>query len=225
MKRTIPLLITALSGFVLIFAYFIPATQSWGEAVAIWFDILAAIAFVLGGGNLLKVQFRKISDQRAGWGYAAVTVVTFCATLVIGLLKIGVQPAVNQEFRGESFAPLPVAVLPEYSVPGTLPEKARDVPLPATVREQMRVEDGRLVFRGWMRPAQKNDLIDWDTRLDWRASVEQLADAARPPEALQGVLSYYDEHDALALKGAMTLELESAVRAALPDPAAGSEAA
>src|SRR5262245_16860931 len=155
MKRTIPLLITTLSGFALIFAYFIPATESWGESVAIWFDILAAIAFLLGGGNLLKVQLRKISDQRPGWGYSAVTVITFAATLVIGLLKVGVQPAINQEFRGESFAPLPVTLLPEFSVPGTLPEKANPVPLPASVREQMRVNDGRLVFRGWMRPGQK----------------------------------------------------------------------
>ena len=46
MKRTVPLLITALGGFILIAAYFIPYTQSWGESVAIWFDILASIAFI-----------------------------------------------------------------------------------------------------------------------------------------------------------------------------------
>jgi len=222
MKRTIPLLITALSGFVLIGAYFIPATQSWGEAVAIWFDILAAIAFVLGGGNLLKVQLRKISDQRAGWGYAAVTVATFCATLVIGLLKLGVAPAVNQEFRGESFAPLSISALPEFSVPGELPVKAQPIPLPASVREQMRVEEGRLVFRGWMRSSQKSDLIDWDSRLEWRASVEQLADTAQPPEVLRGMLSYYDEHESLAFQGAMTPDQETALRDALSDPAAAA---
>ena len=69
MKRTIPLLITAIAGFVLIAAYFIPYTQSWGEKVAIWFDLLAAIAFILGGGNLLRVHFKKISDRVPGWGY------------------------------------------------------------------------------------------------------------------------------------------------------------
>ena len=53
MKRSVPLLITAIGGLVLIAAYFIPYTQSWGETVAIWFDILASIAFILGGGNLL----------------------------------------------------------------------------------------------------------------------------------------------------------------------------
>ena len=37
MKRSVPLLITALGGFILIIAYFIPATQGWGEVAAIWF--------------------------------------------------------------------------------------------------------------------------------------------------------------------------------------------
>jgi len=92
MKRTVPLLITALGGFVLIVAYFIPATQGWGEVAAIWFDILAAIAFILGGGNLLKIHLRKLSDRKAGWGYSVITVVAFLATLGAGILKIGVNP-------------------------------------------------------------------------------------------------------------------------------------
>ena len=67
MKRTVPLIITFLGGFVLIIAYFIPATQGWGETAAIWFDILAAIAFLLGGGNLLRIHLKKISDRKPGW--------------------------------------------------------------------------------------------------------------------------------------------------------------
>jgi hypothetical protein len=96
MKRTVPLLITALGGFVLIVAYFIPATQGWGEVAAIWFDILAAIAFILGGGNLLKIHLRKMSDRKAGWGYSAITVAAFAITLFAGLAKLGVNP--NEQF-------------------------------------------------------------------------------------------------------------------------------
>ena len=92
MKRTIPLLITAITGFVLILAYFIPATQGWGEVVAIWFDILASIAFILGGGNLLKIHLTKLSNKEEGYGYSVVTLVAFIATLTIGLGKIGVSP-------------------------------------------------------------------------------------------------------------------------------------
>lgn len=92
MKRTVPLLITALGGFVLIVAYFIPATQGWGEVAAIWFDILAAIAFVLGGGNLLKIHLKKVSDRQAGWAYSLITVLAFLLTLFVGLGKVGVHP-------------------------------------------------------------------------------------------------------------------------------------
>jgi hypothetical protein len=95
MKRTIPLLITALGGFVLIVAYYIPYTQAWGEDASIWFDVLAAIAFILGGGNLLKMNLKKISDRSRGWGYAAVTLIAFLVTLVVGLGKVGVNPADN----------------------------------------------------------------------------------------------------------------------------------
>ena len=91
MKRTVPLLITALGGFVLIGAYFIPPAQSWGEKVSIWFDILASIAFILGGANLLKAHLKSVSDRARGWGYSVIVLVSFVATLVIGLAKIGVH--------------------------------------------------------------------------------------------------------------------------------------
>lgn len=93
MKRQIPLLITSIAGFALIAAYFSPYTQSWGETAAIWFDILAAIAFVLGGGNLLRVHLQKISDRVAGWGYSVIVLLSFLITLGIGLTKAGVSPA------------------------------------------------------------------------------------------------------------------------------------
>ena len=95
MKRSVPLLITAVGGLVLIAAYFIPYTQSWGETVAIWFDILASIAFILGGGNLLMSQLKKVSDRASGWGYSAIMLVSFLATLVVGLFKIGVHPSIQ----------------------------------------------------------------------------------------------------------------------------------
>jgi hypothetical protein len=93
MKRTVPLLIAAATGFVLIIAYFIPHTQSWSDTTLTWFDIMAAFAFILGGGSLLKMHLQKISDRRAGWGYSAVTIIAFVATLIVGLGKIGIPPS------------------------------------------------------------------------------------------------------------------------------------
>jgi hypothetical protein len=92
MKRLIPLWITAIAGVVLIVSYFIPFTQSWGEDTAIWFDILAGIAFILGGGNILKIHLKKISDQASGWGYSVILLAAFLLTMFVGLGKIGVHP-------------------------------------------------------------------------------------------------------------------------------------
>jgi hypothetical protein len=92
MKRLVPLWLTAGAGIVIIFAYFIPYTQGWGEDVSIWFDILAAIAFILGGGNILKIHLRKVSDKNQGWGYSVILLACFLFTLFVGILKIGVHP-------------------------------------------------------------------------------------------------------------------------------------
>jgi hypothetical protein len=92
MKQTVPLMIAAATGFVLIVSYFIPYTETWGEDAMAWFNILAAVAFILGGANLIRLNLQKISDRRPGWGYAAVTLLAFMVTLFLGLFKVGVQP-------------------------------------------------------------------------------------------------------------------------------------
>ena len=93
MKRTIPMLIASAAGLVMIVAYFVPATEGWGEEVGRWFEILAAMAFVLGGANLFAHHLQKISGKKAGWGYSAVTLLAFVVTLGVGLFKVGVAPA------------------------------------------------------------------------------------------------------------------------------------
>lgn len=92
MNRAVPTLIAVGAGAVLVVAFFLPATQSWGETAVVWFNILAGVAFILGGGNLVKVQLEAISARRPGWGYAAVTLVSFLLMLGAGLFKIGVNP-------------------------------------------------------------------------------------------------------------------------------------
>jgi hypothetical protein len=77
-------------------------TTSWGETVLDWFNILAAVAFVLGAGNLLAVNLEKISSRRAGWAYAAITLIAFFLMLGFGLLKVGAVP--NAEHPTVAFA-------------------------------------------------------------------------------------------------------------------------
>ena len=92
LRRTIPMLILAASGILLVVAYFSPFTTSWSETVLGWFNVLAAVAFVLGAGNLLAVNLELVSARRAGWAYALITLLSFAAMFVFGLFKIGVVP-------------------------------------------------------------------------------------------------------------------------------------
>ncbi len=209
MKRTIPLLITAIAGLLLIGQFFIPPMQMLGELAAIFFDILAAVAFILGGGNLLKVHLKKISDHGAGWAYSAITIVTFVITLYVGLAKWGAPPAPKQEHFGETFANLPLRSF-EFvaSVEGTIPTKKEEEHLPPSVRNQLSQGDEKGVkvisFTGWMHPNQKADLINYKDDLQWRCNVETLFKKAQPPEMFKGKIKYYEESHNLSFKGRMT---------------------
>ena len=100
--RTIPLLLTGIAGVVMILSAFFPYTSEWGKVAGQFFNILAAFAFVLGGGNLLKVHLKKVSDQGAGWGYSGVVLACFLVTLFVGLFKVGSYP--NPDFPNVAFS-------------------------------------------------------------------------------------------------------------------------
>jgi hypothetical protein len=91
MRRKIPVLITAFVGVVLIFAFFIPHRPfgALGEDVTVFFDIVAVFAFILGGGNLIKIHGNKIYRRARDWPFSIVTVGGFFLMLGAGLFKIG----------------------------------------------------------------------------------------------------------------------------------------
>lgn len=91
-KRTIPLILAASIGFLLIATYFIPATEQWGATAMEMFIILSAGAMVLGAGNLIMLNLSKISNKKPGWAYGAITLLAFFITLIIGIFKIGAMP-------------------------------------------------------------------------------------------------------------------------------------
>jgi len=90
LRNTIPWLIAACAGSVIIAAYFVPSAQRWQDTIGQWFEVLASFAFVLGGVNLAMQNLQKISARESGWGYAAVTLISFVVTLGVGLFKVGV---------------------------------------------------------------------------------------------------------------------------------------
>jgi len=91
MRRQIPLIITFVVGWILIVAVFIPhrPMSSYDEHFSMYFDIIAVFAFILGGGNLIKIHGNKIYRRTRDWQYSIVTVFSFSIVLIIGLFKLG----------------------------------------------------------------------------------------------------------------------------------------
>ena len=103
MRRQIPLLITFAVGVIMLFEAFIPHPpfDQLNESLSITFDVLAAFAFVLGGGNLAKIHLAKISRSEPGWGYSAVTMAGFFLMLAIGLFKVGGPSGIKHALEAE----------------------------------------------------------------------------------------------------------------------------
>ena len=104
MSRSVAVLVASLAGITMVLSKFLVPLGDAEVKVADWFNVLAAIAFVLGGANLLKMNLLAISARRPGWGYSAVTLVAFLVTLGVGVMKVGVPPAAafpNVPFSGE----------------------------------------------------------------------------------------------------------------------------
>jgi hypothetical protein len=91
-RRTIPLIITFSVGLLLIVAMFIPHDpfHDLDRDFSIFYDVIAVFAFILGGGNLLRIHLNKVQNKRRDWKYSIVTICGFFLMLGAGLLKIGV---------------------------------------------------------------------------------------------------------------------------------------
>ena len=132
------------------------------------------------------------------------------------------RPAPEQENFGKTFAYITLQELPDSLVTrmaGELPRKAGGTPLPASVRRQLGEENGQLVFRGWMRPTDKDDLIAFQNHLQWQCTVERLFEQAARPRALRGKAEFLADFRALSFNGYMRDEDRQALLALGDSPA------
>jgi hypothetical protein len=87
-KREFPLFITAVIGLFMILSFFVPhqlvsVPADFLQQTAI---ILVAFGYVLGGLNLLRVNFDGIYHRAPGWPYRVVLIAGLIATVTLGLL-------------------------------------------------------------------------------------------------------------------------------------------
>lgn len=102
MMRLVALLIASVAGLLMLLSPFFPWLTSLGAQSSEIFNVIAAIAFILGAGSLVKVNLARVGRRSPGWGYAAITLACFAVTLVVGLAKVGVPP--NPQFAWAPWA-------------------------------------------------------------------------------------------------------------------------
>lgn len=89
MKREIPLFLTSVIGLFMILSFFVPhqlvsVPADFLQACAV---IVVAFGYVLGGANVLRMNFDGIYKRQEGWPYKIVLVAGLLATLIIGAIE------------------------------------------------------------------------------------------------------------------------------------------
>lgn len=96
-KRSLPVLITFVTGIVFALQYYVPhpASEAMLTEVSVWNQIIAGFAAVLGVASLLSVHYVKMKRKEAGWGYSAVLYISMLVTLVVGIWSGGESQATS----------------------------------------------------------------------------------------------------------------------------------
>jgi hypothetical protein len=89
-RRHLPVWITGIVGVMMVTAVFIPQPlfMEADDKFSVFFDIIAGVAFILGGGNLLKIHWSRIERRVHHWGYSVVTLIGFFVMLGAGLYRL-----------------------------------------------------------------------------------------------------------------------------------------
>jgi hypothetical protein len=86
MRRQLPFVLVFLSGFFVIFQYFVPhqSSEFVYEFLLDWLTIIGGFAMALGIWSLVRVSWDKISRKRDNWRYSVVTLVGLVVMMFFG---------------------------------------------------------------------------------------------------------------------------------------------
>jgi hypothetical protein len=88
MKRTVPLVITFLTGFFLVVSFFVPH-QPFGELeqrLLIWFSIVSGFTMLLGVDSLIRWHVRQVRRREPGSWNSIALLIGLVVTVVVGLI-------------------------------------------------------------------------------------------------------------------------------------------
>jgi len=88
MKRTVPLIITFLTGFFLVVSFFVPH-EPFGaleQRLLVWFAIVSGFTMLLGVDSLIRSHVRKVAGRRPGWWHSVALLIGLAVTVVTGAI-------------------------------------------------------------------------------------------------------------------------------------------
>lgn len=87
MKREIPLIITFLTGLIMVVQFFIPHRPigQIGSGVLSWYTIIAGFTLLLGIDSLIGLHVRKLQRRQSGWGYSIMLILGVLLSLALGI--------------------------------------------------------------------------------------------------------------------------------------------
>ncbi|MBQ2593092.1 MAG: hypothetical protein II567_07410 [Candidatus Riflebacteria bacterium] len=101
-KRTLPLLITFVSGIIMIMSFFsgpaLPKIKALEEVFPQWIQIIMTFTMILGAFSLIRFNFQKIARKQNGWGYSVVLLTGFFVMAILGMIS-GSWPALEPKFE------------------------------------------------------------------------------------------------------------------------------
>lgn len=88
MRRTVPIVITFLTGVFLVVSFFVPH-EPFGaleQRLLVWFAIVSGFTMLLGVDSLIRSHVRKVARAREGWWHSVALLVGLAVTVVVGVL-------------------------------------------------------------------------------------------------------------------------------------------
>lgn len=145
-KRTLPLLITFVSGIIMILAFFsgtaFPTIRSLDKVFPQWIQIIMTFTMILGAFSLLRFNFQKIAHKQNGWGYSVVLLVGFFGMAILGFIS-GSLPAFDPELKvNQSYMCLNEKKLDSRQVVIQSIEESKDGAKLITVKDALPSKDG-----------------------------------------------------------------------------------
>ncbi len=104
MRKTVPVIVAFLSGFVMVVSFFFNPERTFigggQEAVLQWVTIVSGFTLVLGVFSIIRVNARAVARRSEGWFYKLLTVVSVFAMAIPAMLPVSKNTVGGKIFFG-----------------------------------------------------------------------------------------------------------------------------